>query len=234
MNLPTGDQTYVMPLDVEHVGIRLGLPILAVVGFIAGYAITLGLTSAIQAEAPSGCLAVIVGVIASIASILLGDYSFKRFWPSHRTLLVDQEGLRMRDERRGRRRELRIEWDRRINPLAWRFSVKRGSARVPKGWIMLGLQLLQDEQLLTLYAFLSPQEAEALPIYEHFTLLLSRSIDTSQMNVRLQAEQRRLLKAEDERWRDGAEVRHDDFLILVDIITRRLPAWQTGVTGGSR
>jgi hypothetical protein len=39
------------------------------------------------------------------------------------------------------------------------------------------------------------------------------------------AEQRRLLKLEDSRWNDGAEIAHKDFDALLDILRQHVPGW---------
>jgi membrane protein implicated in regulation of membrane protease activity len=221
------EQARVMPIDAEHAGIRLALPIITIAGFAAAYLLTSWLLAAVNVEVATGCIAFAVAIVAALLAAMLGDRFLKRLWPSGRALVLDNEGLRLRDQRKGRSDEIRLHWDQRINPQAWRFAVNRGSARVPKGWMMLGVQLLQDDAQLILYSFMSAKDAAALPAYSVFTPLVSRStIEKGNLSIREMSEQRRLLKIEDERWRDGAEIRKDDFIVLLHALTDHIPEWQ--------
>jgi hypothetical protein len=66
-----------------------------------------------------------------------------------------------------------------------------------------------------------PKDAELLPSFRRFVPLLARAaISKGQGSLREVSEQRRLLKAEDTRWMDGAEMRRDDFPILLESISR--------------
>src|SRR5204863_91436 len=105
----------------------------------------------------------------------VGDRVLKNVWSSGRSLTVDGDHLEVVDKRRGRQGNLPIAWAQRINVLTWRFSVRRGSARIPKGWIMLALQLLQDDTLVTLYTFMPEKAAKAMPGFESFVLLAPRA-----------------------------------------------------------
>jgi hypothetical protein len=222
-------QTRIMPLDTEHGGVRLLLIVLTMTGFLAGYALMAGLITVLKLDVATGCLAFVAGIVAAILFALASDRLLKRLWPSGRTLILNSDGLQYQNQRKTGEREIRFAWDERINLLAWRFSVSRGTARAPKGWIVLGIQLLQDENQLSLYTLMPPKEATALPDYETFTLLLSRAaIEKGGVSLREASQQRRLLGAEDERWRHGAEVRREDFPLLIEAITRHVSADQTG------
>src|SRR6185436_15757361 len=108
----------------------------------------------------------------------------------------DPAGMQLRNARKTDSPDTRIDWDRRINWLAWRFAVARGSARVPKGWLMMGFQVSQDETQMTLYTFMPAKEAAAMPGYEQFTPLIGRAaLEKGQLSIREGADQRRLLKA---------------------------------------
>lgn len=216
-----------MPVDTEHTGIRLALPLITIAGFVGAYLLTSWLLAAVNVEVAIGCIAFAVAVVAALLAALLGDRFLKRTWPSGRALVLDGDGLRLRDQRKGRSDEIQLRWDQRINPLAWRFAVSRGSARVPKGWMMLGMQLLQDDAQMILYTFMSAKDAAALPAYSVFTPLVSRSsVEKGELSIREMSEQRRLLKIEDERWRDGAEIRKEDFVVLLNALTSHIPEWQ--------
>jgi hypothetical protein len=216
-----------MPIDAEHAGIRLAVPVLTVFGFVIGYFASSWLLQNADQDIPVGCIGVAVGIVLGILAAVLTDRYLKRIWPSGRSLTVNPDGLFLRDQRKKQDAETRITWDQRVNLLAWKFTIQRGSARVPKGWVMLGLKLLQDEAQLVLYTFMPAKEASALPTYDRFVPLASRAqIDKGELSLREAGEQRRLLKAEDERWRDGAEVRREDFVPLLELINRNIGSVQ--------
>ncbi len=218
----------VIPIDVEHGGIRFAVPGLAVLGFVLGYFLTSAILNALNADFSVLCVAIIGGIFGAILASAGGDYYLKRVWPSGRSLSLDAERLRLVDTRRRRQGETDLLWEQRINPLAWRFTVKRGSARVPKGWLMLSLQLLQDDRQMTLYTFMPEKSAATLPAYSLFTPLVPRAqLESDKLSLKEKSEQRRLLKAETNRWENGAEVRREDFPILLDIISPHIPEWQT-------
>jgi hypothetical protein len=47
----------------------------------------------------------------------------------------------------------------------------------------------------------------------------------SNTDLRAAAEQRRLLRLEDARWRDGAEIAQDDFRAMLAALTPHVPGW---------
>ncbi len=224
---PIEGQTRTLLLDAEHAGIRLALPLLTVAGFAVGLAVATAISNVLNLSSVAGCLSFSLAIGLALLTAVLGDRVLKQRWPSGRSLALSPEGLRLRDLRKNRQHEAYLAWDRRFNLLAWRFAVQRGSARVPKGWQMLGLQLIQDEAQLTLYTFMPAKEAGALNGFGTFVPLTTRSaIEKGDLSLREMSEQRRLLKAEDERWRDGGEVRREDFPALWEEINAHLQGWQ--------
>jgi hypothetical protein len=221
------DQTRTLLLDAEHAGIRLALPLLTVVGFAVGLAVATAVSKALNLSSVTGCLSFGFAVGLALLSAVFGDRVLKQRWPSGRSLALSPDGLRLRDTRKNRQNEAYLAWGKHFNLLAWRFAVQRGSARVPKGWLMLGLQLIQDEVQLTLYTFMPAREAGALNGFGMFVPLTTRAaIEKGDLSLREMSEQRRLLKAEDERWRDGGEVRREDFPALWEEINAHLQGWQ--------
>jgi hypothetical protein len=222
------DTSSVFPIDVDHQGIRLAVPALIVTGFIAGYALISLLLIVSHSDVSVGCVPLVGGIICALVVSAVGDRVLKRVWPSGRTLTLDQAGLELRDNRKRKQATFRVEWAHRINVLSWRFSVKRGSARIPKGWIMLGLQLLQDDVLVTLYTFAPEKVASTLPGFQAFVQIAPQAmLESNDLPLREKLEQRRLHKAENERWEDGAELRHQDFQKLMETLTQRVSDWQS-------
>ncbi len=230
----SGDSTSrVLPIDVEHGGIRVLLPLITIAGLIGGYVLTTVIVNALNLDLAVGCVSFVGAVVGALALATLSDRVLKRIWPSGRSLSVDDEGLQLNDKRRGHGPTQRILWAQRINLLSWHFKVSRGSARVPKGWIMLGLQLVQDDAEITLYTFMPEKQAAALHNFGMFTQLLGRAqIESDKLSLREKSEQRRLTKAENVRWEGGAEVRREDFAGLLDIITHHNLDGQTAPLEG--
>jgi hypothetical protein len=211
----------VLPLDVEHGGIRLALPVLTLAGFILGYVLLSSVAAAAGMTETAGCISFIGGIVIALLIAVAGDRLLKRFWPSGKSLTLNNSGLELRDRKKAVSIDMQL--DQRINITAWRFNIQRGSARVPKGWIMMGLQLAQDEAQITIYTFMPPKDAPTVPGYNKFTPLLSRTaIEKGDLSIREGAEQRRLLRAEDERWQSGFEVRREDFTTLMDAVIRHV------------
>lgn len=221
------ENSRVFPVDMDHQGIRLALPALMVVGLIGGYFLSSWLLNLINPDLALGCFPVIGGVIVALGISALGDRVLKRLWPSGRTVTLDETGFEVHDNRRNKPPTVRVNWSQRVNIQTWRFTVKRGSARVPKGWLMLGLQALQDDALVTVYTFAPEKEIQDNPNFKLFMPLAPKAqLESNDFPLREKIEQRRLHKAEEERWQDGAELRRQDFLQLVEVVRQRVPDWQ--------
>lgn len=211
----------IIPLDPDHIGIRMALPLIAVAAFIA-FAVLL---PNIISSADAGCLSLILATFGALITMAVADFTLKRVWKSGRQLEILPTGLRLYDKRKGQAVDTRILWDGRVNVLAWRFTVKRGSARVSRGWIMLGLQLTQDESQMTLYTFMPPKDANG-DTYSGFVQLMIREVVAKgNLPLRDLNVQRRLLQAENERWQGGAEMSRDDFAALVAALSAHQPNW---------
>ncbi len=216
-------QTRVIPVDVEHGAIRVLLPVLAIGGFIAGFFLTTWLINTLNIDTASGCVAFLVGLGLAAFATLTGNRLLARLFPGGRSLCLGPDTLEFRDRKRSGTASVTIDWNQRINVLAWRFTVPRTTVRAQKGWYMLGIQLLQDDAVLSLYTFMSPQEAALVPHYDTFKPLLPRTaVQNNEISLRDLAEQRRLLQAEDERWQHGAEVQRADFAALIAAVAQRV------------
>jgi hypothetical protein len=216
----------VFPIDTEHGGIRLLVPLLSLGTFIVLF---FGLNTITAAEVRDviGCVAFASGVAGAVVMAFVADKVLKQVWPSPKRLVLDATSLTLSD-RRTPDADVRLRLGERLNALAWRFTVKRSSARVQRGWHMLGVQLTQDDTQLTLYTFVSPKDAETFPLYAQFTALLPRSVlDKGDVPLREAAQQRRLLAAEDERWQAGAELERKDFAQVLERLTADIPEWDS-------
>jgi len=223
---PSQALPHLFHIDAEHIGIRIVIPLVLVGAFILLF---IAFSSAFTTSVEGGslnCFAMILAAFAAVGVATVADRLLKRVWRSGRAVTLDVDELRFSDKRKGAGGDLRIALHRRVNLLAWRFTVKRGSARVPRNWIMLGCQIAQDDTQLTLFTFAPSKEADA-PRYANFVQLILRSVlEKGDVPLREATKQRRLLRAEDERWMLGYELHSEDFATLLDTLAQHDPSWQ--------
>jgi len=208
-----------LPVDVEHLGVRVIVPLLAVAALALVLVLgPVGLAALDLEDTVASSLLLPLAILAAIGAALLGDRLLKKYWPSGRELLVDESCLVLRDRKKP---EQVLRWGERVNLLTWRFTVPR-RGRVPKGYLCLAMQLLQDEQQITIYTFYDPKKLDRLEEAEAFTPLVSRrALQEDRLNLRVAGQQRRLLQAEDERWQNGAELVPEDFADLWRLVCRQ-------------
>jgi len=208
-----------LPVDVEHLGVRVIVPLLAVAALALVLVLgPVGLAALDLEDTVASSLLLPLAILAAIGAALLGDRLLKKYWPSGRELLVDESCLVLRDRKKP---EQVLRWGERVNLLTWRFTVPR-RGRVPKGYLCLAMQLLQDEQQITIYTFYDPKKLDRLEKVEAFTPLVSRrTLQEDRLNLRVAGQQRRLLQAEDERWQNGAELVPEDFAALWRLVCRQ-------------
>lgn len=218
------DHARLIKIDSEHFTIRFLVPVLSIVlvAFVhlAGTAV---LDDSIEGAQPA-CVMLPVDLLVLLAGGYAIERVLKRAMPSRRRAVLSDSTLTMTDARYHPPDEVTLHWAQTVNVKAWRFEIGR-RARVPKGWYCMALYLLQDEKEMILYTFMSPDEAETVIGYPLFTRLRPRKETESNTDLSAVAEQRRLLKLEDARWRDGAEIARQDFHALLATLQRRVPGW---------
>jgi hypothetical protein len=146
----------------------------------------------------------------------------KRVWKSGRTLSVRDHQIIVRDVRAKRASEVTFDLTRRVNILAWRFKVKRGS---PRGSVLLALQLSQDNESVALYTLIPAKESDEARFAEFIQLMPRSSVLQGKLPLRELAQQRRLLQAEEQRWYEGAEMRRQDFIALLEVLKASRAEW---------
>lgn len=224
--VPSTPGERVIPVDPEHFRIRLLVPLLTGVATVAAHLIMTQVLDALMGEDSSTlCLVLLIDLAVLIGAGMLIERTLKRFLPSRRNARLSDERLILSDERRDPPDVREIAWDRMVNVNAWYFEIKRRT-RVPKGWYCMAVHLLQDDTELIFYAFMSPKDAEALPSYNRFVRLRPRKESETHTDLRQAATQRRLLKLEDARWIDGAEIASDDLRSLLAVIDTQIPGWE--------
>lgn len=215
----TTDATLRLPVDIEHGGIRAVGCVSLLVAVVAYYFILEGIIW----TAP--VLSVLVAMVASS----LTSYGLERYlkgrWTSGRELLVSDEQITLK--RKGEV-ERAVDPTQHVNVLAWHFEVKR-TARVKKGWLVVGLGLQQEDDLVPVYTFMSPDDFKAFEMAGHFTQLekkdKKKNKDSSVSSMRRAGEQRRLFEAETDRSHFGAELQQAAFVQFVERLQADFPAW---------
>jgi hypothetical protein len=216
--------------DRFHAGVRLAallgwLGSVVVVFLLLRLAVTL-----ITGRAPAGAGSVVVGVFAlGLAwplAWLIERYSV-RAWPSGRAASLLPGRLRWRDGGRVADLDLRDK----VNYWRWRFEVRgRRGGRVPNGYSVMAVRLIQGDTVVSLFAFVPPAAATALaahyPFYE-----LRRTKDEGK--VALGGRDAIYLAAENERWEAGAELTPADFETLIAHLAESIPDFRTTPASGS-
>jgi hypothetical protein len=211
-------------IDAEHFAVRFWVPAGALVFTVVVHFVAMAVVSRVLEDTSPLCVVLPLDALAFVGGILALDRAFKRWLPSRRSATLSQQVLVVTDRRRSPAQVSRIEWGRTVNVKAWRFVVRRRT-RIPKGWFCLALHLLQDDDDTILYTFMSPQDAEQMAGYSHFTRLRPRQETLSGADLSTAAEQRRLLLLEDRRWEDGAEISADDFRAVLAMVRQHVPEW---------
>jgi hypothetical protein len=209
------------PLDVEHSGIRLALLLIALFSFI-GFLWLLG--NLLHGE-ENRCLNILIAASGALGMMALSDGVLKRVWKSGRTLSVKEQKITVRGVRTRHASEVTFDLTQRVSILAWRFTVKRGLPRAPRGSVLLALQLSQNDASVALYTLISAKEADEARFAEFIQLMPRSSVLREKLPLRELAQQRRLLQAEEQRWHEGAEMRYEDFIALLETLKASQAEW---------
>jgi hypothetical protein len=240
------DEARTFPVDVEHVGIRVAIPVIIIVGGILLYLLISKLIvpaltmDRVETDDVNDFLSIVLAAIGGLALGAIGDRVLKRVWPSGRTLTLIADTLRLKNKNEA---EIVLELNaanQANQPLAatnWRFKVRRSSPRAQSGWYMMAVQVKQPEnskdQPITFYSFLPPKQADNLSVIGLFAELLPRAeLEKKNQSLRIISEQRRLEAVEDDRLVDGAELRPKDFIAVLEALTPHIPAWRSPIIKG--
>jgi len=215
----TEQATLTIPVDAEHTGIRLaGCGSMFVVGGVVVALFALLFPSLLLAG-------IILGLVAAAGTAYGVEHWLKGRWRSGRVFQVTPNTIALRQNDT---LEHEIDPTEPVNVYAWYFVVDRNT-RIKKGWRVLGLALEQDDTLLPLYTFTSPEIFEEFPEAERFTRLERKQGGDSAVgggkSVRLAGQQRRLMEAEGARGLYGAEVTLEEMQTILDHLTAHYPRW---------
>ncbi len=230
----------ILRADKEHKGIEVLVPLCM---FFSGILFFLLIDSVVLRPMLDGTdwdgfrglfrvvLSVILGVlIGAVLELLL-----KRVWPSGRFLRVDAEGVPAVAKAQT---TVRIDWDKRVNLLRWRFLMtgySRGGRerRVTNGHLMMAVRLLQDEKEIIAHCYFSAKQAQQTPGYGRFVGIDMAALFDKGILKRLgrpgrpmigkellAGQQRQVWLAEKTRWALGFELEPADFSTFVEALKR--------------
>ena len=162
----------------------------------------------------------VLGVAAVFLAQPLALWAEKQLltlWPSGRAVQLETGKLTLREKSAS----VRLDLGQKVNYWRWRFEVRnRRGGRVPNGHFCFALRLVQGDTAVSLYAFLSPDQARATvaryPFYD-----LRPSADKNKAT--LGGRDAIYLSAERERWDSGAELDPSDFGRLLTHLGAHLP-----------
>ena len=208
-----------LPADRYHTGVRLATLVLWLAAVVALYLIGQRLWHLFLGPVASlaeGFVLAGAAVIAAQPLVMWAEKQLITRWRSGRAIQLGAGGLVMR-EKDG---EAHLDLGQKVNYWRWRFEIRRQrGGRVPNGHSCFALRLVQADTSVSLYAFLSPAQAQALlarrPFYD-----LRPATDKSR--TALGGRDATYLAAERERWISGAELDSADFDVLLTHLARHI------------
>lgn len=201
------------PVDRVHSGIRfVSLALVALAMVLSVLFVTPLLRRAGLSAGVPLIVSFFAGLLAGGALSYAAERWLPRLWPSGRAIHVSDEGMTLAT--RGEAGAA-IRWDDPVDVLAWAFVVPTRRAWVPRGWYCAAFRLQQGDDLIIPYTFLKPGDAEALPGWESFAVLIPRKDGKQEGGDAIYAGQAALRRAEGERWWAGVEVSAEDFARLL-------------------
>lgn len=139
--------------------------VLLLFGFVLGYAVTGAILRAILGRPPDYGFVFSCGgaLLVGVAAAWVAEQIMKRVWPSGRSLVLDEAGVRATDPDEP---DQVLNWSDNMTSIHWFFKLgnyPRGGRerRVPKNWLCLASQLQQDDQRLVVYSYMPPTKAAA-------------------------------------------------------------------------
>lgn len=208
-------------VDPNHSKLRLAVGFSLVAGFMAGFWGVRLLFTVLGVDGSPFLLGIVAGVLLAVGFSMGAERVLRGTWPSGRKLLVTDQTVTLR-ETSGE--ETTLHWPGGVDVWAWGFTITSRRAWVPKGWVCAALRLMQGEDMLTVYAFMEPDDARALPGWQAFVELIPRK-EADHADPEVYASQEPLRSAEEDRWWVGAEMEPEDFTTFAATVAERAPGW---------
>ena len=244
MTTVQGNNSIILNAEPEHDGIRLTVILSLFVGLVLGFFLINWLIGQLS-EGPAGDFSLLVACVGAFPFaflvVFLTEFTLKRTWHSGITLTLDRvsPALVLKTAQAN---------DRQFNladantQLIWFFSLKGyprgGRERRPnKNWFCLAVEIQQDDEQLSLYAYVPPKQANALtedgktavsfhqifPPDLYDTSVRGRIGPPSRPNIPtdvIRSASGRYWLAERRRWQDGLELSPDDFETLIQFLAQ--------------
>ncbi len=208
----------IIPVDTKPNAIQL----YAFLSFVLGAGIAYSVGSTLFELGWCSLIGVFFGVVGGVTASFVTEKGLNAVWVSDRFVHVSSTRIAFVF---GGKESRSIDPTEKINVTAWHFTTRRRS-RVPKGWIVAGFSLEQDDVYLPVYALIPPDELEKLESVALYRELKgSRRDYKATEDVRLAGEQRRLLMAETARSIDGVEMDPEHLDLLILHLQVHFPGW---------
>ena len=221
-----------LPADRFHVGVRLAALVWWLVATAAIFLAGAWLFSSLLGGASWVWLPwLIVTLMASQLWGRWGEQQLMHRWPSGRSVELNASRLTLQEKPGA----LKFDLSHKVNFWRWRFLIKdRRGARVPKGHYCCAIRLMQADggaaASACLYAFVPPQQAEALMARFPFYDLRPAKEVTGAAAPPLGGRDAAFLAAEKLRWENGAELDPADFEALLEHLNAHVPEFGAGPT----
>ena len=214
-------------VDPRHGGIRL----VALLGFFGGFVVTAFLVVpavmpllnfGLESNLLPGLLG---GLIVGFALSWAAENLLVHVWPSGRTIKLEPDNITLAESDEG---PTTLDLTDKIDAFAWSFPIETRRSWVPRGWYCLSMRLMQGRDFITPYTFVSPKQIEEVPHNTYFSELISRKAAEKPGNEHLMDifhDQAHLRAAEDDRWREGAELVAEDFITLMKHLDQHAQNW---------
>lgn len=205
-----------LPVDPEHGGLRFAV----LACFIGVGVLSFIIAGALLSNLSFGLLiSGAIGIGSAVVVTRVVEARLKNRWPSGRTLDISPTAIRLALKGTTQRE---LDPTQHINVLMWRFTISRRT-RIPKGWYVVAVALMQEGIYIPVYTFMSPEDFQALPLADQYAQLSAPK--KQEADMRLAGQQRRLREAEVWRWNEGAEVTKEDFMTYFNHLQAHFPAW---------
>lgn len=212
-------------VDAEHAGIRILIPVLGLGGLALGFIAGQFILNSIDESISGGCLGIPLAFVFAVLFVQIGERFIKPRWTSGRAIKLTDDQLLVQDHRNRKSQELIYTANGSLDAVAWYFEVANRHNRVPKGWYCVSVHLRQNDQEIIIYTFETPDNVQEIPGWKnHFSRLVPQKkavLNAGQagfQDSRQNILHKRLLKLEDQRWQDGAEVAREDFVAILEFL----------------
>lgn len=240
MDSSRSTQQTILYADREHRGIQFAIPLIilaacAGVFFLADPLILQPFWGGDDFGGYRALLRLVLSLVLGLAIGGLVESLLWRVWRSGRQLCVDASCLVAVDRNKSQQA---IHWDKRVNLLLWQYALRgyaRGGRerRVPTSHSLYACRLLQDEDVIIAFSYLSPKQQRDLIEPSQFVELdmelLKRPGTSKRPNplerprippTLLTGKHGQLWTAEKERWQVGLELDPSDYAVLMGEMAR--------------